>query len=96
MQSANFTWLLMPRDGHSRLGITASKRMGNAVQRNRIKRVLKEVFRRHIDIFPKHCDIVVIPRRSSQGLGYAEVLVEAQNTSARMHRKLVPTRQEPA
>ncbi len=33
--------------GHCRLGITVTRKVGSSVQRNRIKRVLRDVFRRH-------------------------------------------------
>ncbi|AEH44515.1 ribonuclease P protein component [Thermodesulfatator indicus DSM 15286] len=48
--------------GHSRLGLSVSKKVGNAVKRNYIKRILREVFRRNRDIFPLSHDIVIIPR----------------------------------
>ena len=44
-----------------RLGIAATKKLGGAVQRNRAKRLIREVFR-HNKIAPGF-DIVVIPRR---------------------------------
>ena len=51
-----------------RLGIVASRRLGNAVVRNRAKRRLREVFRRQDTVasdmaVPKALDLVVIPRR---------------------------------
>ncbi len=51
-------------DGISRLGIVASKKLGDAVRRNRAKRLVREVFRRadHPHGRPG-LDIVVIPRR---------------------------------
>jgi ribonuclease P protein component len=47
--------------GVPRLGIAASQKIGNAVARNRAKRLVRELFR---DCKPlKGLDIVVIPRR---------------------------------
>ena len=44
-----------------RLGIAATKKLGGAVQRNRAKRLIREVFRRN-DIAQGY-DVVVIPKR---------------------------------
>jgi ribonuclease P protein component len=46
--------------GVTRLGITISKKVGNAVVRNRIRRALREVFRRQRDTFPEGIDLVLI------------------------------------
>ena len=47
--------------GVGRLGIAATKKLGDAVRRNRAKRLIREVFRRN-KIAPGF-DIVVVPRR---------------------------------
>jgi len=44
-----------------RLGIAATKKLGGAVQRNRAKRLIREIFR-HNDIAPGF-DVVVVPKR---------------------------------
>lgn len=44
-----------------RLGIAATKKLGGAVQRNRAKRLIREVFRRNK--IAKGFDVVVIPKR---------------------------------
>lgn len=49
-----------PRD-HARLGIAATRKMGGAVDRNRAKRLTRELFRHHKPALA--IDIVVIPRR---------------------------------
>jgi len=43
-----------------RLGIVVTRRVGNAVERNRLKRIIREHFRLNRDSFPKG-DCVVIP-----------------------------------
>lgn len=47
-----------------RVGVIASRRVGNAVLRNRAKRRLRELFRVHQDKLPPSCDVVLIARRS--------------------------------
>jgi ribonuclease P protein component len=46
----------------SRLGMAVSKRVGNAVVRNRVKRALRELFRQHKAIFQPTCDVVFVAR----------------------------------
>lgn len=70
--------MVLPRgdDGPPRIGITVTRKVGNAVQRNRVKRVVREVFRRNRERFPRGCDIVWIARDGAPDLGYDEVLSE--------------------
>ena len=50
------------RTDTNRVGITASKKLGHAVVRNRIRRRLREVYRRNEDRFAPGWDIVVVAR----------------------------------
>ena len=60
----------------SRLGVTVSKRVGNAVVRSRVKRILREVFRaRRGDIRPP-ADVVVIAKPGADTLTYAQAATE--------------------
>lgn len=65
-----------PITGQSRLGITASRKIGNAVTRNRVKRLVREFFRRHQQLISPPRDIVVIARDSSAHMSYAEIAAE--------------------
>jgi ribonuclease P protein component len=47
---------------HDRLGIVASRRLGGAVQRNRAKRLIREVFRLNKRSRTTGSDIVIIPK----------------------------------
>jgi ribonuclease P protein component len=55
-----------PRQG-SRLGITVSRRVGSAVERNRIKRVVREWFRSERVNLASDTDLVVIARSAANG-----------------------------
>ena len=54
-----------------RLGIAATRKYGSAVERNRAKRLVREVFRRHKPSLG--LDIVVIPRREMRGADFQRV-----------------------
>lgn len=53
--------------GHSCLGLVVSRRVGGAVARNRVKRCVREWFRRSREDFPEAMDIVVIARARAAG-----------------------------
>jgi len=74
--SASFVLFVMRNAvGRPRLGITATRRIGGAVQRNRAKRLVREIFRRHkADI--DSVDIVVNARAALPGAVYARLEAE--------------------
>jgi ribonuclease P protein component len=47
----------------SRVAVVASKKLGNAVQRNRTKRWLRTLFRRNKKLIVKPFDLIFIPRK---------------------------------
>jgi ribonuclease P protein component len=75
--------------GRSRLGVTVSRRIGNAVVRNRVKRRVREIFRGRIrGAIPAGVSIVVIARAGAGLLASAAISVElataARNLASRI------------
>lgn len=67
--------ILSRRNGRpsSRLGITVSKKVGHAVTRNRIKRIVRDYFRLNRGQLPEALDINVIARQTAGKLSAAAV-----------------------
>jgi ribonuclease P protein component len=56
-------WLRRGPGAALRLGVVASRAVGNAVQRNRAKRRLREVWRINRHHLSGECDVVLVARR---------------------------------
>ncbi len=69
------------RAGPARIGMVVTKKIGNAVARNRVKRVGRECFRLWPDWLPEGVDLVVVARQGAETLGLAEVRAEWKDVS---------------
>ena len=103
-QSASMSWFLAPQDGcdankvegqvsGGRVGLTAGKVLGKAHERNRIKRRMREALRRHVELLPTGCDLILHPRRGVLTIEFGKleaeivrILQQAQAEAARLKR----------
>jgi ribonuclease P protein component len=66
IQNEHFIAIFSPNQlGRSRIGITVTKKVGPAVKRNRIKRLVREHFRLNRHQFAGHWDINIIAKRQA-------------------------------
>src|SRR5436309_2498367 len=86
LHSDNFLVFLRPRRGPkecvagspARLGVTVSKKIGGAVVRNRVKRLVREAFRRHKKSFPPGLNVVFVAKRSAADVPFSRVVEEIE------------------
>jgi len=68
-----FYCLPRPESSVSRIGIVASKRVGDAVERNTAKRRFRAIFRETAPQFKSRCDILVFVRRGYSRFEYSRL-----------------------
>jgi ribonuclease P protein component len=103
-QSASMSWFLAPQSpaytgaalpAGPRVGLTAGKVLGKAHERNRIKRRMRDILRRHVELFPHGFDLILHPRRSVLTLDFmkleAEVVRILQQANTEAVRMTHPT-----
>lgn len=62
-----------------RLGLTVSRKVGTAVRRNHLKRLLREFYRLHKNCFPPSSDIVLIAQPGAETLDYPRLHKELKH-----------------
>lgn len=77
-------------EGPVRLGITASRKIGGAVQRNRARRLIREAFRGVFSDLPGALDIVVIVRRPLGERKLPDIMGEFRRALPRIRRAAGP------
>ena len=72
-----------------RLGMRVSRKVGNAVTRNRVKRIVRELFRLQQSNLPSGCDLIIIPHpnflsldRDCLNKSFAKLCVQLRPTLA--------------
>ncbi len=76
-RSRHFTLLWRSNDlTTSRLGVTVTRRVAGAVGRNRVKRLVREVFRQSRGLLPPGLDLVVVAAPGAPELDFWQVRQE--------------------
>ena len=92
VQGRFFTVLFAPNTkGQRRLGIVASRKLGDAVRRNRAKRLIRQVFRQTPPLPGRQgVDVVVIPRRELFDAVYSTLETDLRGVLRRGALRLPP------
>jgi ribonuclease P protein component len=70
--------------GTGRMGVTVSRKVGGAVVRNRVKRWIRECYRRRRSEFPSQVDVVVVARPAAATAGQAGLCRELTSLTRRL------------
>jgi ribonuclease P protein component len=60
---------------HLKVGFSVSKKLGNSVERNKLKRRMKEAFFSMLDGVMKNCLLVFIPKEAVREIEYKDILL---------------------
>jgi ribonuclease P protein component len=75
----------------ARVGITAGKVLGNAVERNRIKRRMRAAIRASVHLLPPEVDVILHPRRSVLEAEFTQIKTEVEQIFRRVEKSASST-----
>ncbi len=89
--STNITVFYLRRDSdaerHPRIGFTVSRALGEAVQRNRIRRRLREAVRMNLPALTAAVDVVINPKRTTERTDFRQLVSEVERAFAQIEKK---------
>jgi ribonuclease P protein component len=92
--TSHFTLLVAPQPEQpdqqarpARLGLVVSRKVGGAVQRNRVKRLCRECFRHLPELLPNGVDLIVIAREGAHQLGLVDVRAEWRSVEGLLKKR---------
>jgi len=73
--------------GFSRMATVVSRKVGNSVKRNKIKRYMRDLFRRNKERLKDHVDMVIIPKKDILDLPWTSLQKEYLSAIATINQK---------
>lgn len=95
--SEHFVFIVSPspEPGPCRLGLVASRKVGNALARNRVKRLVRESFRQLRVELPADVDIVVVVRQPTGDAKLSAIIAEWRGAAKSLRRRAAELRDRP-
>ena len=88
----NLILYVMKNDlGYTRVGYSITKKIGNSVVRNRIRRQMKEIYRLNFDWIENNYDLIFIPKKNVVDISYEKLdsaMIHIMNLAKLLKKKV--------